>query len=60
MLEGNNDISLVVDDALRYLAGPMHKKYYILGSPVLVLTFFVCHSFAILFYLKNSEIYDLP
>ena len=26
-MEGNNDIFLAVDDALAYLAGPMHKKY---------------------------------
>ena len=27
MTEGSNNIFLAVDDALKYLAGPMHKKY---------------------------------
>ena len=26
-MEGNNDIFFAGDDALWYLAGPMHKKY---------------------------------
>ena len=26
-MEGNNDTFLDGDDALRYLTGPMHKKY---------------------------------
>ena len=28
MIEGYNDIFLAGDDALGYLAGPMHKKYF--------------------------------
>ena len=36
MMEENNDIFLAGDDALVYLAGPMHKKYsttFIWGHP---------------------------
>ena len=28
-MEGNNDMLLAGDDALEYLAGPMHKKHSI-------------------------------
>ena len=99
-MEEKNDIVLAGGDALVYLAGPMHKKYYtkfvwgqpfstyvsydrffnplplvricshlgvtpfcvcdfidlILSSPIL--TLFVCHSFLILLYLRNSRIDD--
>ena len=37
LIEGNNDIFLAGDDALGYLAGPMHKKYsmaFIWGYPL--------------------------
>ena len=36
-MEGNNDIFLTGDNALGYLAGPMHKKYtmtFIWGHPL--------------------------
>ena len=35
-MEGNNDIFLVDDDTLEYLAGPVHKKYsitFVWGHP---------------------------
>ena len=35
-MEGNNDIFFAGDDALKYLAGPVHKKYsmtFIWGHP---------------------------
>ena len=47
-MEGNNDTFLVGDDALRYLTGPMHKKYsttFILGYP-----FSTCRSYSRFFY----------
>ena len=93
-MEGNKNIFLAGDDALWYLAEPMHKKYSIYFadlmtdvsilpasppcahmytlrvpppfayvilliwySPSPVLTLLVRHSFLILFYLRNSEIY---